>query len=209
MIENLNSVGVVHLAFTGRVALFAIVPGIGAKVMTNILKKLHFLRNVQWSSLHVLALLIITLGLYGVISFFIGVVHTNPFVGALIANPVFWNDQRLTPEKALEQLTKDFPGNFATVIGFSVFIILLSIHYASVLRGLYAYAPVRSIIAAVFLGGSVLFGLLVGLSSSSLKNMCPDRPALRREVTWPPVCPGCHAARANSRKRRNRSGRRG
>jgi len=127
---------------------------------------INFLREVRWSSLHVLALLVIALpGIYGVFSFVISdLPRSNPFSTELITNPVYWNDQRLTPEKALEKLTKDFPGNFATVIGFSAFIILLSIHYASVLRGLYAYAPVRSIIATVFLGGSVLFGLLVGLS---------------------------------------------
>jgi hypothetical protein len=86
--------------------------------MTNILKQLPLLGKVQWSSTHVVALLTIALGLHGVVSLSIGVVHTNPFVGARITNPVFWNDQRLTPDKALEQLTRDFPGNFATVIAF-------------------------------------------------------------------------------------------
>ena len=125
---------------------------------------INFLREVRWTSLHVVALLVIGLGVYGVISFFIGLVQTNPFVSDLITNHVFWNDQRLTPEKALEQLTKGYSGNFATVIAFTVFMIFLSVHYFSVLRGLYFHAPLPSIIAFLFLGGSVLFGLLVGLA---------------------------------------------
>lgn len=126
---------------------------------------ISFLREVRWSSLHVLALLVIGLGIYGVLSFLIDDLPRSSLLGTeVITNPVYWNDQRITPEKALEQLTKDFPGNFTTVIAFSAFIILLSIHYGSVLQGLYAYTPVRSIIATVFLGGSVLFGLLVGLA---------------------------------------------
>ena len=126
---------------------------------------INFLREVRWTSLHIVAVLVIGLGIYGVLSFLIkDLPRSSPFSTEPITNPVYWNDQRITPDKALHQLTRDFTGNFATVIGFSAFIILLSVHYFSVVHGLYSHAPVRSLIASVFLGGSVLCGLLVGLS---------------------------------------------
>ncbi len=98
---------------------------------------INFLRQVRWSSLHVHALLVIVGAVYGVFSFVISdLPRSNLFGTGDITNPVYWNDQRLTPDKALEQLTNDFAGNFAAVIGFSAVILLLIVHYKNILFNL-------------------------------------------------------------------------
>jgi len=109
---------------------------------------------VHWTKLRVLATIVGLGGVYGVL-------RVLPGLAALlsrqpVANVVYHNDQRLPPLAALEQLRTAFPGNFATEFGGILAAILFAILFFGVLSKLYKTAPVPTLLATLFLGGSVL-----------------------------------------------------
>jgi hypothetical protein len=74
-----------------------------------------------------------------------------------VPNLVYHNAvRRLPPLDALEQLRSAFPGNFATVSGGILLAMLFAILFFGVLSKLYNAAPVPTLLATLFLGGSVL-----------------------------------------------------
>jgi hypothetical protein len=81
-----------------------------------------------------------------------------------VANVVFHNDQRLPSLAALEQLRTAFPGNFATVFGGILAAILFAILFFGVVSKLYKAAPVPTLLATLFLGGSVLAVVLQAMT---------------------------------------------
>jgi len=72
--------------------------------------------------------------------------------------------------QVLESLTGDYPANFATVFIFSLFMLLLSVHFFAILRELYPHAPLPSLLAGLFLGGSVLFGIILGFTALKINE---------------------------------------
>ena len=115
-----------------------------------------FLRRLgPWSGVRVLALLVAALGLYGVVS---GVID-------LIRGAVPEAMRRLEPGQTLAGLVRDYPGNFATVVIFSLFMVVLAVHFLALLRDLYRYAPLAALLGGLFLGGSVLLGMALGLTT--------------------------------------------
>lgn len=112
-------------------------------------------RLAPWTGVRLLALLVAALGLYGVVSGAIDLLK-----GA-VPEPM----RRLEPSQTLAGLVHDYPGNFATVVIFSLFMVVLAVHFFALLRDLYRYAPLAALLGGLFLGGSVLFGLALGLTT--------------------------------------------
>lgn len=108
----------------------------------------------RWSGVRVLALVLAVLGAWGVFDGIPGLFRAAP--------PMM---RRLDPTQTLEGLLRDYPGNFATFVVWSLFMIVLSIHFFALLRDLYPHAPVAALVAGLFLGGSVLFGLILVLTA--------------------------------------------
>ena len=121
----------------------------------NVIASLRRLGAGPWSSLRVLALLVAALGAYGIVSGILDLTKAAP--------PSM--PRRLEPMQVLESLTGDYPANFATVLIFSLFMLLLSVHFFAILKELYPRAPLASLLAGLFLGGSVLFGMVLGLTA--------------------------------------------
>lgn len=115
---------------------------------------MHRFRAVHWSGLRVLALMLAVLGAWGVFDGIPGLFRA--------ASPMM---RRLEPTQTLEGLLRDYPSNFATFVVFSLFMIVLSIHFFALLRDLYPHAPVAALVAGLLLGGSVLFGLILMLTA--------------------------------------------
>lgn len=109
---------------------------------------------IHWTKLRVLASLIGLVGAWGVLQALAGVPAL--FSRRSVPNPIYQNEQRLPPLDAVEQLRTAFPGNFATVFGFILLAILLALLFFGLLPKLYAATPVRTFLAGLFLGGSVL-----------------------------------------------------
>lgn len=109
---------------------------------------------VHWTKLRVLALVIGVVGAWGVLQALAGVPAL--FSRQRVPNLVYHNDQRLPPLDALEQLRTAFPGNLATVFGFILLAVLLGTLFFALLPRLYNSAPVQTLLAGLFLGGSVL-----------------------------------------------------
>jgi hypothetical protein len=109
---------------------------------------------IHWTKLRALALGIGLVGGWGVLQ----ALSETPalFSPGSAPNPVFQNDQRLPPLEALARLRTAFPGTFAIVFGFVLLAVLLALLFFALLPHLYAAAPVRTLLAGLFLGGSVL-----------------------------------------------------
>lgn len=109
---------------------------------------------IHWTKLRALALGIGLVGGWGVVQ----ALTEAPalFSHGSAPNPVYQNEQRLQPVEALEQLRTAFPGNFATVFGFVLLAVLLALLFFGLLPHLYVATPVRTLLAGLFLGGSVL-----------------------------------------------------
>ena len=109
---------------------------------------------VRWTKLRALAT-IMGLGFAGGL-FFNLARSAESFSRQPVPNLVYQNDQRLPSPAALEQLRTAFPGNFATELGGIASAVLIAILFFTLLPKLYHGAPVRTLVAALFLGGSVL-----------------------------------------------------
>ena len=114
---------------------------------------------VRWSVLRVLALVVAALGAWGVFRGIPALVRLTPL-----------GMRRLEPAQTLEGLLRDYPGNFATFAVFSLFMIVLSVHFFALLRDLYPHAPLAALVAGLFLGGSVLFGLTLVLTALKINE---------------------------------------
>jgi len=117
---------------------------------------------VHLTKLRVLATLVGLAGVWGVL-------HTLARSAELlsrqpVANVVYHNDRRLLSLAALEQLRTAFPGNFATVFGGILAAILFAILFFVVLSKLDKAAPVPTLLATLFLGGSVLAVVLQAMT---------------------------------------------
>lgn len=120
---------------------------------------------VYWTKLRVLGSVVGLVGAWGVLQALVDL--PTLFSRLPVPNLVYRNDQRLPPLDALEQLRTAFPSNFATVFGFILLAVLLGILFFGLLPRLYGDAPVRTLLAGLFLGGSVL--AMVPLAITILK----------------------------------------
>jgi len=109
---------------------------------------------VHGTKLRGLALVIGLVGAWGVLQALAGLPAL--FSRQRVPSRVYHSDQRLAPMDALEQLRTAFPGNFVTVFGFILLAILLAILFFALLPRLYNSAPLQTLLAGLFLGGSVL-----------------------------------------------------
>ena len=117
---------------------------------------------VRWTKLRALAT-IMGLGFAGGL-FFNLARSAESFSRQPVPNLVYHNDQRLPSPAALEQLRTAFPGNFATELGGIAGAVLIAILFFTLLPKLYHGAPVRTLVAALFLGGSVLAVVLQAMT---------------------------------------------
>ena len=121
--------------------------------------------KVRWSGLRLLALLVAVMGGWGVLSGLFEFPYSRVLSAELAQNAAFFgNDQRLEPAAALEGLVQNFPGNYLAVAGFSLFLLVLGVHFSGLITKLYRQAPVPSLLAGLFLGGSVLSGVFFALT---------------------------------------------
>ena len=112
-------------------------------------------RRRRLSVPRVLALLIAALGAAGVLSTVVDLARgLPPFMVP-----------RLEHSQTLESLVRDYPVDFAVVAAYSLLMVVLAIVFFELLRNLYPDAPLESLVGGLFLGGSVLCGLLVGLTA--------------------------------------------
>lgn len=143
------------------------------------------LRDVRWSGLRVLALLVAALGAWGVLSTIGGLAGARRLAGELISNPVFGNERRLEAAQALDQLTRDFSGNFVTLVVVVVFMVVLSVHFFGLLRSLYRYASLETLVAGLFLGASILSGVFIVLTALKVNEFALQATvASAEEQTW-------------------------
>lgn len=113
----------------------------------------------RWSGFRLLALLITALGAWGIVRGLPDVLRTTP--------PMM---RRLEPGETVQALLRDYPGNFATVAIFSLFMLVLCIHFMAVLRDLHPHSQVSALAGGVFLSGSVLFGIALGLTALKINE---------------------------------------
>ncbi len=104
--------------------------------------------------LRILALVVGLVGAWGVLQALAGMPAL--FSRAPVRSLVYQSDQRLLPLDALEQLRTAFPRNFAIVFAFILLAVLVSILFFSILPRLYTGAAVRTLLAGLFFGGSVI-----------------------------------------------------
>jgi len=112
------------------------------------------LRGTRWSGQRILATVFAALGAYGLFSTLRGLLHASSSAGP----------RRLEPGQVLSGLVRDYAANYATVVIFWMFLVLLAIHFIALVCELYPRAPAPSVLAGLFLGGSVLFGFGLGLT---------------------------------------------
>jgi hypothetical protein len=117
---------------------------------------------VRWTKLRVLAT-ILALGFACGVLFDVAR-SAKLFSRQPVPNVVYHNDQRLPPLAALEQLRTAFPSNFATELVGIAAAVLIAILYFALLAKLYHGAPLRTLLAGLFLGGSVLAVVLQAMT---------------------------------------------
>jgi len=128
----------------------------------------------HWSGFRVLALLIAALGAWGLLRGLPDVLRASP--------PMM---RRLEPGETVQALLRDYPGNFATVVIFSLFMLVLCVHFMAVLRDLYPLAQVPALAGGVFLGGSVLFGIALGLTALKINEFALQAAhGAAQQQTW-------------------------
>jgi hypothetical protein len=124
-------------------------------MQTPVLSELRMsLKGIRWSGQRILATVIAALGAYGLFSLLRGLLRVSSSAGP----------RRLDPEQTLSGLVRDYGANYATVVIFWIFLLLLAIHFIALVYDLFRCAPVPSVLAGLFLGGSVLFGFGLGLA---------------------------------------------
>ncbi len=122
---------------------------------TPVLSELRMsLKGIRWSGQRILATVIAALGAYGLFSLLRGLLRVSSSAGP----------RRLIPEQTLSGLVRDYGANYATVVIFWIFLLLLAIHFTALVYDLFRRAPVPSVLAGLFIGGSVLFGFGLGLT---------------------------------------------
>jgi len=119
----------------------------------------------RWSGLRLLALLIAALGGWGVLRGIPDVLRASAPAGTIMSDA-----RRLEPGETVQALVRDYPANFATVAIFSLFMLVLCIHFMAVLRDLHPHSQVPALAGGVFLGGSVLFGIALGLTALKINE---------------------------------------
>lgn len=138
------------------------------------------IRAIKWNGTRILSVFVIVLGIFGITRYWF-----SPFSAQFITNPVYSNNQRISQASAFEQLTSQFPINHAIVIGFTVLIVILALHYLFIVRKLSVIAPTQATLAALFFGGAILFGLLVGMSLMRVNEFVfQSASASEEEVQW-------------------------
>lgn len=117
------------------------------------------------SGLRLLALLIASLGVWGVLRGLPELLRASTAAGTTLSDA-----RRLEPSETVQALLRDYPANFATVVIFSLFMLVLCIHFMAILRDLYPHSQVPAMAGGVFLGGSVLFGIALGLTALKINE---------------------------------------
>ena len=118
--------------------------------------------RIQWTPLSVLSGLVALGGAWAVVSVLLGLPEI--FTGDLVPNPAFVSDLRLPPAEAVQELRSAYAANFATVFLSTVPFVVMAVLLLSIVRDLYPIAELRALIAGLFLGASVVSGLLLGLT---------------------------------------------
>jgi hypothetical protein len=77
---------------------------------------------------------------------------------------VFGNAQRLPHEIAVLRSAQAYSLNVAIVMFWTTVVALLAAHYAALLWRLVRFAPLVTLVAATFLGGAAVVGVVIGLS---------------------------------------------
>ena len=118
--------------------------------------------RIQWTPLSVLAALVSLVGVWAVIS----VASDLPeiFSSGLIPNPAFLSDLRLPPAEAIQKLRSAYAANFTTVFLSTIPYLLMAVLLLSLVRDLYRIAALRALVAGLFLGASIVSGLLLGIT---------------------------------------------
>ncbi len=116
--------------------------------------------KTRWTGLQVFALMMLAVGLWGTASELTSLVTNADWHLSTTSNPVVKNEQR-RHAALLENQMKDYPGNLAVLVGFSVFILAVTVHFAAVVVRGFSRLPLASLVAGLFLGASGICGLLV------------------------------------------------
>ncbi|MCZ6617582.1 MAG: hypothetical protein O7E57_05575 [Gammaproteobacteria bacterium] len=87
------------------------------------------------------------------------------FAGGEVRNFVFFGDgRRLPPVEAIELLRSAYVVDFATVFMSAIPFVLVSVLFLAIVRDLYAFSRLRALLAGLFLGASMISGLLLGFT---------------------------------------------
>ncbi len=134
------------------------------------------MKRIHWTPLSVLAGLVTLVGAWGVISTVLELPEI--FSSGLIPNPALLSDLRLPPAEAVQGLRSAYAANFATVSLSTIPYLVMAVLLLSIVRDLYANAPSRALLAGLFLGGSVVAGLLQGITILRVSEFAFQSPIL-------------------------------
>lgn len=142
------------------------------------------LLNKQWTGVQILAVLVVALGLWATVSQLATLAKKVAEGLAATLNPVVENEQR-RHAALLESQVQDYPANLGALLAFSVFILLISVHFASVVSRVYSKLPLASLVGGILLAASGICGLLVLPSVARVNEFAFQAAgAETREVEW-------------------------
>lgn len=104
------------------------------------------------------------MGIWGVVSTLWSLPEI--FAGGQIPNTVFFSDRRLPPVEAIELLRSAYVVDFATIFLSVIPFVLVSVLFLAIVRDLYAFSRLHALLAGLFLGASMISGLLLGFHCS-------------------------------------------
>ncbi len=118
--------------------------------------------KIQWTGLRVLASFVAVAGVWGVASTLWSLPEI--FAGGQVPNTVFFSSRRLPPVEAIELLRSAYAADFATVFLSVIPFVLVSVLFLAIVRDLYAFSRLKALLAGLFLGASMISGLLLGFT---------------------------------------------
>ena len=119
--------------------------------------------KIQWTGLRVLAGFVAGVGVWGVASTLWSLPEI--FAGGEVRNFVFFGDGRRLPSvEAVEMLRSAYVADFATVFLSAIPFVLVSVLFLAIVRDLYPVSRLDALLAGLFLGASMIMGLLLGFT---------------------------------------------
>ncbi len=76
----------------------------------------------------------------------------------------FFSSRRLPPVEAIELLRSAYVADFATVFLSVIPFVLVSVLFLAIVRDLYAFSRLKALLAGLFLGASMISGLMLGFT---------------------------------------------